>query len=813
MEITTMSEERQLEQEKESVTLGALKYEKSLKYHDRNNTLDQTAPARQLMRHAIDEVSEAIELDRNRKRRGRGRTYLPLVETIESDVLAAHALRALLAKLVQLPTHTAVCATLGKALVEELNWRKFYDQDRVHHDTTQTISKKSTGYRRVRAMRKMFSRAHITPVTWTNEEQVRVGHWLIEIVIAVTGWGVFGKRRVGKNKTERVINPTQDFLSWVEDAHTQLASLNPVRLPMVCKPLPWTSPTEGGYLTDLGGEVSIVKSYNRGYLESLEQVDMPEVYEALNAIQDTPWEINEFVLDVAQKMWEEGIAVGPRGSESMPSRRPFEVSAFPAQWEGKVDEWKKEDEEGYRRWCKRAAQVHRENARLFSKRLSCGTKLSLAERYRGDTIYFPHQMDFRGRVYPIPAHLNPQGDDLAKALLQFAQGKPLTADGVPWLMVHVANCFGVDKVSFEERIAWTETHLEALIDSGFDPVDGERFWMTADDPFLALAACRELAGWSIAGDNYVSKIPISMDGSCNGLQNFSAMLKDEVGGRATNLVPLDKPADVYQEVADIVAKKIRAKAEAGEPEAIGLDGYISRSLVKQPVMTQPYGATIAGMRQQLLDALRKSDLLETVVGSQRSWHVGGYLGFIVHESIGEVVIAARQAMDWLQETAQIVASEEYPLRWTTPVGLPVLQEYKRFDAKRMIIYIQGQRSEMYTRIEGKKLDRNRMRQGISPNLIHSFDAAHMMKTTNLAKANGIESFAMIHDSFGTHACDTPLLHQCIRESFVEMYRPNLLAQFKEQLESQIPEDIELPELPPEGTLDLDQVKESRYFFA
>ena len=44
-----------------------------------------------------------------------------------------------------------------------------------------------------------------------------------------------------------------------------------------------------------------------------------------------------------------------------------------------------------------------------------------------------------------------------------------------------------------------------------------------------------------------------MDGSCNGLQNFSAMLRDEVGGKAVNLIPSDKPQDVYMEVVKSLA--------------------------------------------------------------------------------------------------------------------------------------------------------------------------------------------------------------------------------------------------------------------
>jgi len=44
-------------------------------------------------------------------------------------------------------------------------------------------------------------------------------------------------------------------------------------------------------------------------------------------------------------------------------------------------------------------------------------------------------MDFRGRVYPCPPHLNHLGSDMARSLLCFAKGKPLGSNGLNWLKV------------------------------------------------------------------------------------------------------------------------------------------------------------------------------------------------------------------------------------------------------------------------------------------------------------------------------------------------------------------------------------------
>ena len=45
-------------------------------------------------------------------------------------------------------------------------------------------------------------------------------------------------------------------------------------------------------------------------------------------------------------------------------------------------------------------------------------------------FYFPHNVDFRGRAYPMHPHLNHLGSDLSRGLLQFADGKPLGERGM-----------------------------------------------------------------------------------------------------------------------------------------------------------------------------------------------------------------------------------------------------------------------------------------------------------------------------------------------------------------------------------------------
>jgi DNA-directed RNA polymerase len=302
-------------------------------------------------------------------------------------------------------------------------------------------------------------------------------------------------------------------------------------------------------------------------------------------------------------------------------------------------------------WRKRAAEVYGENVRLVSKRVAMIVKLETAERFaKHEQFYFPHAMDWRGRAYPVVPVLNPQADDSAKALLQFADGCKLGDNGAYWLAVHGANNFGVDKVSFDERVQWVQDHHDAIVECAVNPLDGSRWWSQADNPYQFLAFCFEWAGlatWHQSAQpvaDFVSYLPVSLDGSCNGLQNFSAMLRDEIGGAATNLVPNPKPSDIYAEVARVanaIADEHANSMTTAEKFGGKWSEKITRKLVKRNTMTVPYAVTEFGMRDQLMQEMRKLDESGSLGVEDYSFEDAKYLAAVNYEAIGKVVVAAR----------------------------------------------------------------------------------------------------------------------------------------------------------------------------
>jgi DNA-directed RNA polymerase len=639
-------------------------------------------------------------------------------------------------------------------------------------------------------------------------------------------------------------------------------------MPMVVKPLDWTDPFNGGYLSqDVQGRQALVKTSNSNYLTELADTaaTMPVVYESINALQSSRWRINATLHRTLREVWELGHPVA-----KLPSRDDIRMCPCPScgasiplpslNTRGSTEHGCFSDEEVLRLWKQKAYECHSENVSLRSKRLALAKTLRIAETYADfEAIYFPYQLDFRGRIYAIPT-FNPQGNDVTKALLHFADAKPIE-DGVAagWLAIHGANVYGYDKASLEDRIQWVEDHEQEIIASAEDPLSNT-FWHGADKPWQFLAFCFEWAGFCREGYGFMSRLPIALDGSCSGIQHFSAMLRDRIGGRAVNLLPSDKPHDIYQMVCDKVVDKLKAEvAELGstiaqamattepspsqgnenlklKPEAIAeiaeATGEYSRGLLaagwlslmpnrkttKRQVMTLPYGSTRFSCREYTEEWMmdRIKELGVSPFSKAILFKASQFMSDLIWDSISEVVVAARKAMDWLQDCAKVVADEELPVYWTTPVGFRVMQQYRNTNSRRVKTKLGDAIVKLSLQEEETTIDKRRMANAISPNVVHSLDASHLMMTVAYAKDNGIDHFSLIHDSFGCHAADTHLFSACIRKAFVDLYEENdVIEDLRQQFIRQVTtgDEGKIPACPSKGDLDLHEVLQSDFAFA
>ena len=363
---------------------------------------------------------------------------------------------------------------------------------------------------------------------------------------------------------------------------------------------------------------------------------------SINIIQQTAWRVHSGLLSIAQRAMDDGM----------------DLDCLPFNY--------KDD-----------------RAKRTSIRVGATTVLGLAEEFKDrEAIWFPHNMDWRGRVYPMVDGLSPQGNKLAKALLSFAEGKRITEDGEAFLAIHIANEFGKDKLSLADRVSWVHNNEEAIIEAANDPFGPNKdFWMGSDSPWGFLRGCIEWSGYCEAPEDFLSTLPIAFDGSCSGLQHFSAMFKDEVGGREVNLLPNLDRQDIYSAVHKAVEATLSTSSDplAGKWLKSGLMG---RSLFKTPTMTYGYSSEVPGMTDQIKEYVIATD--RDAFAKEDLFLACNYLAKITFTEIENIVVKAAEAKTWLQSC---VKGKQEAAQWTTPDGLVVVQKYMAKKSKQVKIMI------------------------------------------------------------------------------------------------------------------------------
>ncbi len=64
------------------------------------------------------------------------------------------------------------------------------------------------------------------------------------------------------------------------------------------------------------------------------------------------------------------------------------------------------------------------------------------------------------------------GDDAARSLFMFDEGKPLGKDGLRWLKIHLANVYGKDKLSLANRVKFVDDNMHHIRSTVANPLAG-----------------------------------------------------------------------------------------------------------------------------------------------------------------------------------------------------------------------------------------------------------------------------------------------------------------------------------------------------
>ena len=152
-------------------------------------------------------------------------------------------------------------------------------------------------------------------------------------------------------------------------------------------------------------------------------------------------------------------------------------------------------------------------------------------------LYFVWKYDSRGRGYSTGWPLNIQSSQRVKSTLSLAN-KEIIND-YDNLYIAIANHAGKDKLSWEDRIEWSKSSLNSII-------DGKIRW---DEPHLGRKAVKALLDTI---DDEPTGYWMTLDATASGIQIMAALSGCQETASATNMVDPAVRRDLYQEVTTAI---------------------------------------------------------------------------------------------------------------------------------------------------------------------------------------------------------------------------------------------------------------------
>lgn len=774
------------------------------------------APEQALIFRVIDHVSDTIEsyLCDLQKRNipwvtpiyklGPRRVAGLLITVCCSEILSATvAGQRMHENIISKPSNPVLQQDLARAIANAIQTAVNYQQSRNENKGGWVIASQVVKSRWTKRQIKDFIKHHQSTehIKLTNKERYQLGLNLLSILEKAN---IIERIKYWDSPTSSpiAISFSQDVLTGLSEAHSDFLTRAKIRYrPMIVPPRKHTIDLSGGVHTEHLRKGLVDRGYTYFYGEDYVtefkgSEPSQEVVNGLNALMATEWTVNTQVLEVMEYLFKNNIKVAnlpPSQLDPLLYQDRLDTND-PVE----IEKLKKEKTELWSEWYKK----ENERIRMFL-RLSIAKDM-LAYRF----FYHVYTCDFRGRAYTTTDLLSPQSGDQDRSLILFANPMKQTERGLYWLKIHVANLFDQDKESFDNRIAWVESNMDMLKRIKDDPLGNLSLW--ADDKKRKNQSFQRLAAvFELFREDGLTQLPVGMDGSCNGIQHWSAIAKDPVIGTMVNLLPSSKPNDAYGVVAAKVTESMLPNRYKDPWATLFLeywDGAVKRSVVKRAVMTDPYGVTTRGITDGILND-GHVDWMEKQLRISAAKELTKY----VQAAMNTLLTIPNKGKAWLKEATKIASASNKHLEWITPIGFKVRHQY--YGKQNNIVDLQSLTISM--RVEFNEFIRDEVNgreaaNGISPNFIHSLDASHMFAVILRLYEVGIVSYSFIHDSYGVHAPLVDVLRSLTKEEFVKIHSVNQLDRLRTQLQEQL--GVELPEVPSTGDLDITKVLESEYFF-
>ena len=608
----------------------------------------------------------------------------------------------------------------------------------------------------------------------------------------------------------------------------------------------------------------------------------------LDRLQQTSWRINKDVAAfVSCHPWKNDIPKIPKAGDKQSVEKAYKelqkqdrlsskglpntLSLASEEYERKSNIW----------------AVKRKALKERSKTID---RMITVEKVKGlkgvDMFFYNIEADYRGRVYYVEPFLNYQGGDLAKACIEFTDPVELTQEGMRWLKIHAAACFNqsytiseltsdqwtdinyvpylrskgledisVDKMSLDDRVRWVDNNMEFILSTAVNGTVHHED--KCEKPWMFIAVCLEIYKASLAearGEKFLTRLPVPVDGTCNGGQHAAAINKDTKTASMVGLIPQDHPVDLYVEVGkEMVSISPEFFDRRNMPYAA-----IRKNLSKRATMTRAYSAGRRSIADSMFADCHKNnatieydikasdcyelakvaiEAIDIVCPANASvryylqelvkFELGKYAVFkdgeeahYEYRDLMDKIISIEQADGDASELREHLEDYTYELihgngskevDWVSPSGFIV--NCKLNNSMRLLerVSIGDKQIKIVGVWATDKPDLRKHISAIAANYIHSLDAAHQAATVVSWFAKGKFAFAAVHDSYAVHASDVDELVYVIKDEFVKMYDVDNFYDFIRVSILSTEEGFEEP-APRLGKLDINQVYDSDYFF-
>ena len=393
--------------------------------------------------------------------------------------------------------------------------------------------------------------------------------------------------------------------------------------------------------------------------------------------------------------------------------------------------------------------VTAEDARMYQAIIDCS----------GTSVHFPVTMDKRGRMYYRGGVVSPQGADFCKAAFQFTDSVLLGDTGFDAIAIHCANACGMDKVSLNDRIEWTQANIDSGLFATITDFEDVIQTFPNADTFQATVAILEInriLALDIDPATVASTLVCHQDGTCNGLQHMAAITGNRETAISVNCVAStwsDAPSDIY----GIISTQATVITSGAVQALIKKYG---RDMAKGPVMIVGYGAGKDTVIRTTMKFLAKKG---------ENAELGVEIGEAYMEAINIKAAAVKSFTASLKSRMEIaVQSGLTSAQWMTADGFVCDIEYMDIEAFRV-------RAGGFNAVKAHavgELDVIKTIGAMAPNLIHSVDAAHLRMVVNECNHN----LVTVHDSIGSHAGTYFATAQSIRTQFVMVHKFDIMTE-------------------------------------